>query len=120
MKIYNRAEFMKLPENVLFAFGPHKEGVIELPATALCIKLGTFNNDFLYRSLVDLDYDNSNDLYDITEDAIKQVRTEGISGNYPLDMEATRGEGLYDNDALYTVFDKEEIKAIVSSLQSLL
>lgn len=120
MKLYNKAEFLKLPPNTLFMFGPGRDDDLAVGSSSLNVKYGSMKNDFVYKSLVDLEANGSDEICYIQEAMVKDVVINGVSENYPMDLEATTGEGFYEESSLYLVFDKEEIKAIVSSLQSLL
>lgn len=120
MKLYNKTEFLKLPPNTLFMFGPGREDGLAVGSSALNIKYGSMKNDFVYKSLVDLEANGSDEICYIQEDMVKGVIINGVSENYPMDLDATTGEGFYDEDALYLVFDKDEVQAIIASLQTLL
>lgn len=120
MKLYNKEEFLKLPSGTLFIFGPvYQEAMLEPAIHSLNIKYESMTNDFVYKALVDIDADSSETLMDIDERAQKETRVNGISSNIQMDLECTTRDGFYEEKATYIVFDNEEVKAIVASLQSL-
>lgn len=120
MKLYNKTEFLKLPPNTLFMFGPGHDYGLGVGSSSLNVKYDSMRNDFVYKALVDLDYDDSNEIEEIHGKMTKAVKINGVSEHFPIDLEATTRDGLYEEDALYLVFDKDEVQAIVASLQTLL
>lgn len=120
MKLYNKEEFLKLPSGTLFIFGPGwRAGSLEPAFRSLNVKYGSMKNDFMYKALVDIDADSTETLMDIDERAQKETLRYGISSDIPLELDCPTRDGLYDEKATYIVFDNEEIKAIIASLQSL-
>jgi len=120
MKLYNKTEFLKLPPNTLFMFGPGHHDGLGVSSSPLNVKYGSMDNDFVYKALVDLDFDDSNEIEEIHGEMNKAVKVNGVSEHYPMDLDATSRDGLYEEDALYLVFDKDEVQAIIASLQTLL
>lgn len=120
MKLYNKEEFLKLPKGTLFIFGPEKRiGTLEPSYRSLNVKYESMTNDFVYKALIDIDADSSETLMEIDDRIQKETRLNGISSNIPMDLDCTTRDGLYEEKATYIVFDNEEIKAIITSLQSL-
>lgn len=120
MKLYSKEEFLKLPEGTLFIFGPeNKIGTLEPTFRSLNVKYGSLTNDFVYKALIDIDADSTETLMEIDERVQEETRRNGISSNIPIDLECTTRDGLYEEKATYIVFDNEEIKAIIASLQTL-
>lgn len=101
MKIYNRTEFMKLPEGTIFTSGH------DYCFTDLMIKGETWEVDFLESSLISIEYENShysNSMFDL-------MGKEGASE--PINTSFGR-EGLFDDTILYMVYEKADLEYIIS------
>lgn len=104
MKIYRRKEFLALPNGILFCegemcvFGPPE------------VKTHTYDNDFVSACLNDIDFHDVGDLYD------KYTEMLNTGKSYPLDLDSTTRNGLFEEDALFLVYEAEDIKALIAFL----
>jgi hypothetical protein len=106
MKIINREEFLKLPENTLFC--KYKPCCFD----DISIKNENVGDiDFRVRKLFDVDNHDSNEMVDILFDAEE-------TGNYfKLHFNTTYRDGLFDKDQLFAIFDNEEILQLIENLK---
>lgn len=108
MKIINRKEFLELPAGVIYAkcnsyaFGD------------LSIKGKSVANDWYYRSLLEID---SNDTMEMLE-KIDRAREDGES--FSLDLECECRDGFYDADQEFVVFEEMDARKLVLNLGLLL
>lgn len=102
MKIYSRAEFMKLPEGTVFI----KEDLFR-------VKGETWDVDFIYRSLIDIESHDSNQLFD----RLEEMEKKGTS--YPINKDYSR-DGMFDDSDLFLVFEKDDLLEIKNVLQTAL
>lgn len=117
MKVYNRKEFLKLPEGTFFT--RHDEESVGVIAT-LERKGETTpsGKDFYYGEVLDLDSDDDPYHGYRLGQAVMQARQEGISAEVPLDIGRGVWDGVFDEDELYLVLNKDEIQEIVAMLQT--
>lgn len=100
MKIYNREEFMKLPEGTIFTSGE------PYAFLNLLIKGETWEVDFLESSLLDIDSFSS----DENSDRMNEMKKNGTS--YEINKSFGR-EGLFDDKMLYMVFEKKDLEYMI-------
>lgn len=109
MRIVNRATFLQLPHETVFAkYQPQSFG-------DLLIKGETHGNDFLYQSINDaIMCNDSDELYDLLDDAEK--------GNSSLDMDfdCQARDGLFEENQLFAVWDRRDVESLITRLQSTL
>lgn len=96
MKIYSRSEFMKLPPGTVFSSG---EPMVFLD---LYVKGDSWEVDFLQSSLIGIDSFDSRQ----TVERFDEMNEKGIS--YPINKHFGR-EGLFDEEMLYLVYEKEDL-----------
>lgn len=111
MKIINREEFLKLPTNTLYCKFMKDDSF-----GTLFIKLNSINNnDWYYQALSDFDYyGNSTERYE----RINLMLTD--QAEYPLKLDSSSRDGLYNLDDLFCIYSEEDIKEIIKLLHSLL
>lgn len=106
MKIVNRKEFLALPENTLFAkCGDHDIGELH-------IKGETMGNDFVSASFKGYEYEEASDFCSKFDKMVE----EKIQLPFAPYDDACR-DGLFDEDQLFMIYDKEDIKKIIEMLQ---
>src|SRR5579859_2553998 len=103
MKIYSRTEFMKLPEGIIFSSGE------PYAFSGLYIKGETWKVDFLESDLINIDSFSSND------NAEKMYDMETKGNSYPINKSYGR-EGLFDDNILYLVYEKEDLEYLIKVL----
>lgn len=110
MRIVNKETFLKLPSNTLYckytSLGIFGE---------LYIKLGSLSNDWYYSEITGWPQgcDTSDDFYS------KMGLAEG-GEEFSFDMEVGSRDGMYEEEEYFAVFDKEDVKALINKLSSLL
>ncbi len=105
MKIYKRAEFLKLPEGTIFSQGER------WCFYGLQVKGETLGNDFIERSLIDIRSEGCEDW----SEKLEEMLADGTS--YPID-DAYGRDGLFEDDALFLVYEKsdlEELKNVINA-----
>lgn len=106
MRIVNKQEFYKLPNGTLYS---EYEPCI---FTGLKIKNDTIFNgnepiDFFYEDLIgNVEANSSGDFIDILD------KCEKDKNEFNLDFECSERDGLYEDDALYAVYNTDEIIAL--------
>ena len=104
MRVVNRTDFMNLPDNTVFC--KYRSCCMD----DIKIKTGNCGADFV---CVDMKTPIGNE----GEDSIDAYFRLDGGESVPLDMEATGRDGFFDNNQLFIVFDKVDIKAMISALQ---
>jgi hypothetical protein len=99
MKVYSRQDFLKLPEGTFFSQGN------KWCFQGLSIKGHSFENDFMYVDLLEIESESSGDWADKLEDSL----TNGSS--YPSNSSSSR-EGLYDDSDVFLVLELEDLNFI--------
>jgi len=112
MKVLNRAEFLALEHQVLFA-KLHKDHLDCEDLAIFCGRSG--NNDFVALPIgVEIDHDDSGDLWDKIEEMRAQHATE------PYCDDNTSRDGLFQDDKTqFVVFDKADTAKLVKQLTNL-
>ncbi len=104
MRIYNRTEFMKLPEGTLYAKGqPWYFGDI-------CVKGETVvwdgvNGDWYVHSFNWVDSDDTG----VAIDRLNEMKDNGAS--YPMQDSICR-DGMFDNDDLFLVYEQDDLERL--------
>lgn len=107
MKIINKEEFMKMPSGTLYSeFKP-------CIFNDLMIKGETIGSDYLYMSLIG-NVCHEGDFASFIFDRLDN------SKDFHLDFNLYSRDGLYDNDAMYAVYDKNDIIGLIDTLKGLI
>lgn len=111
MRVVKRSELLKMPHGTLFAdYTPDIIGSLKVFADS-----ASYSNDFCYRELICVDAHDSNEHFDIMEDAIEK----GTS--VKLDHEGWSRDGMFESmDRLYVVFEPADIIGFIISMQKAL
>jgi len=106
MKIVNRATFLAMPEETLFA--KYSPQVME----ELCIKGPTIEGgrDFWYTALDTIDCNDSGD----HTDKMSAAEKEGVS--VPMDFNTLSRDGLFDEGQLFAVWERADVEALMLRL----
>lgn len=104
MRIYRRAEFMKLPEGTVFCKG--KPWAFE----DLCVKGETIPNNFYARGLQWVDAHDSGEAFD----RLEEMLAEGAS--YPLETAEMR-DGCFNDEDLFLVYEKADLVSLIALFQ---
>lgn len=102
MKIYTRSEFLKLPKGTFFVKSKEPEDFngFCIKYESICDQNGIFI-DFFYLNLVDIDYHSSEERF---------VRIDLIN-------QSSMRDGCFDDDDLFLVFEKKDLKIIHEYIQ---
>lgn len=112
MKILNRKEFLDTEAPVLY----HKyESVGNFGE--LCIKTSSpkdkWGNDWTYQDITESTANDSNEFIELMTNAEKGFL-------FRFDLNCEERDGLYDEQALFAVYDKSDIEQLIKKLQSIL
>lgn len=105
MKIYTRKQFMKLPEGTIFSSGE------PYAFSGIYIKGETLDVDFVESSLIDIESFSSEDNVD------RMCEMEENGASYPINKDYGR-EGLFDDDMLYMVYEKEDLEYVIQQMKN--
>ena len=108
MKIINRKEFLKLPANVLFSkYTPCCFGDIYIKDVSIAEY-----NDFYYTHIHDaINYSGTNEYIDILTKAVETGKS------IDMDLESIVRDGLYEDDELFAVWEKDDVSKLIARLQ---
>ena len=112
MKIVNKQEFYKLPSGTLFSY--YKPCIInDLMVKLDTITSGIYNGDpidFYYKDLI------SNVNTDNGEYSEILINAQENKVDFDLDFEVASRDGLFEDDALYVVYNSGEIKELANKI----
>lgn len=105
MKIVDRATFLALPENTLFAkYAP-------CYFEELCIKGETWPHDFLVQQIADAIESKG------SEDFCKKLDLAQFEGaSLPMDFNNMSRDGCFDADQLFAVYEDADVRALIARL----
>ncbi len=104
MRIYNRKDFLKLPDGTLFCQG--RKWCFD----NLSIKGHSWDDDFLYVDLCIIDCNDSGQLIDRLEDSLEN----GTS--YPINNMTAR-DGLFEEESVFLVLEKEDLEFMIDIMK---
>lgn len=110
MRIVGLDEFIALPNETLFCkyYGT-------MNWSDLRIRGGlAYKKDFLYQDLLEVDANDAGERCDLEDRALK----EGTQ--IKLDLDCLARDGMHDEKALFVIFEREDVEAIVARLQPVL
>lgn len=105
MRIVNREEFLKLPIETVYCKYSTLGNFEEVQ-----IKSATYTTDWRYQNLFDVDAPDSNVRTELLLDA------EEKGTPLKLHFESTYRDGFFDQDQLFAIFDKDEIREMIGRL----
>lgn len=105
MRIVKRAELLQQPRGTLFS--PCKS----LSFNDLCIFLGPFGNDFVYDSLMGIDFGNPENM-DRAAAAL-----DGEAVEVDIELYGSGRWGRYDEEETFAVYSAEEQAAFIARIQ---
>jgi hypothetical protein len=111
MKILTRKEFLKTPRNTLWSYyKPCCFRELNIKTT----DRNDYENDFVYFSLIaEFDKQNSEEFFEICE---RMEQGESV----PQSFEETSREGLFEDEQLFLVYEKADIKGLIGALQEII
>lgn len=117
MRIVDRATFLAMPAGTIFTkFKPIMFDDLCRKEDSLHSFTGEYS-DFVYTSLTDqIDAHDSGEYLDKLSEAGKAAVDSGTSTDLPLEFDCTMRDGEFDNDQLFCVWDKNDIKGLIAAL----
>lgn len=113
MKLYNKKDFLKLPEGTVYFDKPQIDGHDCLWVGSLHIKGESIKDFDFFQSNINSSWlkncDDSNDQIDLWN---KVFAGEDVD----LDFDSYNRDGMYDDDDKYYVLNKGEVKEIIKVL----
>ena len=113
MKLYNKKDFLKLPEGTVYFDKPQIDGHDCLWVGSLHIKGESIKDFDFFHSNINSPWfkncDDSNDQVDLWN---KVFAGEDVD----LDFDSYNRDGMYDDDDQYYVLNKNEVKEIIKVL----
>lgn len=107
MKIVNRQKFLSLPKGVLYAkFDPENYEFGEI-----AIKENTLTQDWWNQDLIEVKANDSAELDNVLSKAVEEGKS------FSLDYECVGRDGLYEDDFLFAVFEKEDVIKLIERLE---
>jgi hypothetical protein len=106
MKIVNRETFLKMPAETVYS--EYKPCAFD----QVCIKGETTGNDFYVNYVTQtLDCKNSEEFVDIL------FAAEKSGDSFPLDFDTEGRDGMFDDEQLFAVWDKQDIEGLIERLK---
>lgn len=110
MKILSRKEFLKTPRGTVYSY---YEPCVFRELNVKTTDSTDYENDFVYFSLIgEFDIQDGKDFSDI---CTRMEDGESI----PASFEETQREGLFDDEQLFLVYEKEDVENMIKTLQLL-
>jgi hypothetical protein len=108
MRIVSKKEFMKLPIGTVWSY---YEPCVFRDLNIKVSDLSEWETDFLYDGVIGkIDVQSSEDFTNKCE-----LMEKGES--VPMDFEQTSREGLFDDDQLFAIYEKEDVEKLIIRLQ---
>jgi len=113
MKIVNKKEFYELPEGTLYS------NYVRCSFSSLNVKQSTSYKesipiDFIYESLIgNVDFSDLSYCDDVLLEAEKNKTS------LPLDFECGERDGMYLEDELFAIYEKQDLEDFIKKLESL-
>jgi hypothetical protein len=108
MKLLNRAEFLKMPSNTVFTkYKPTCFDEILIKGDS------TGYNDFWFQDLLQVESDDRGQTFDTFD---KLENGESIK----MDYDCEGRDGLFEEDQLFAVFEKQDVADLIKRLQECL
>lgn len=113
MKLYNKKDFLKLPEGTVYFDKPQIDGHDCLWVGSLHIKGESIKDfDFFHSNINSPWFKNSDDSNDQVDLWNKVFAGEDVD----LDFDSYNRDGMYDDDDQYYVLNRNEVKEIIKVL----
>ena len=108
MKIITRKEFLKLPIGTVWSY---YEPCCFQDLNIKASDLSGWETDFLYDPIIgQIDTKSSDEFLEKCDFMEK-------GGSVPMDFEATSREGLFDEDQLFAIYEKEDVEKLITRLK---
>lgn len=111
MKIITRAEMLKMPKGTVYSYyEPCCFRELEIKAD----EPGNYENDWLFDSLIGAVKNDSSGDYS------EKCTLMEAGDSQEVDFEYTGRDGLFEDEQLYAVYEKEDVEALIKRLQKTL
>ena len=102
MRVYNKKDFLDLPEGTIFCMG------VKWAFDNLSIKGESWkeSSDFFYTDLCWIESEGSHEHFDFLEDSLKNGISYGIN-------KSTSRDGMFDDNDVFLVFEKEDLEYLI-------
>lgn len=104
MKIYNRKKFLKLPNGTIFCKGT------KWCFDNLSIKGHSWENEFLYIDLCNIDANDTGQWVDRLEDSLENCTSYPINNNIARD-------GLFEEEGIFLVFEEKDLIFLIDVMK---
>jgi len=111
MRIIKRKEFLKMPSGTLYSY---YEPCIFRELNIKTSDSTDYENDFVYFGLI-----GKFDTQDGKDDSEMCSRME-LGESIPASFEETQREGLFDDDQLFLIYEKEDVEGMIKTLQGII
>jgi len=112
MKIVNRKDFLQMPANTLFSkFSPDNFGPLSIK---VCDSNDGWHNDFVVQDIEGAIQCEGSD--DFSNKCDLMVKGEEVA----MDFECAGRDGLFNNDQLFAVWSKDDVKMLIDRLNKCL
>jgi hypothetical protein len=110
VKIVSKKEFLKLPPGTIYSkYQPINFGDIEIKGETIS------DFDYYYTYIAgNIDAEDFGELFD----KMDELKKSDI--DIPIDLEIENRDGLFEDDQLYAIYSKEDIKSIIKKLEAAL
>lgn len=116
MKIINRTEFLMQPSGTVYCkYTPQYFGDIQIKTCNPCDK---WLNDWCYIPLTGDIYIEGCDSSDHHHDTLVFAEEKGFQ--FKADYESSARDGLYEEDQLFCIYDKNDIVSLINKLQTII
>ena len=104
MKIYNRKDFLNLPDGTIFCKGT------KWCFNNLSIKGHSWDDDFLYVDLCNIDANSTDQWVDRLEDSLNNGTSYSINNN-------TSRDGMFEEQGIFLVFEKKDLNFLIDVMK---
>lgn len=104
MRIYNRKDFLNLPGGTIFCKGT------KWCFDNISIKGHSWDNDFLYVDLCNIDANDTGQWVDRLEDSLKNGTSYLINNN-------TARDGMFEEEGIFLVYEKKDLEFLMDVMK---
>lgn len=105
MRIVNRKEFLSMPSGTVYSH------YVPQVADGLMVKYETLTNDWVYQDLL---FNVAGETSEEASDTLTKAEENGAS--FRLDLHCGSRDGMYDDNQLFMVYEKEDVKRLIKKL----
>lgn len=115
MRIVNRQQFMELPPGTIYRkfITPYAFGELEVKFDSLRMPNGE-HSDFVCMGLAEVEWDETSQMFERLDEMMEQ------GASYPLDLDCAGRDGCFEPDAMFLVFERDDVVKLRDFLTELL